>query len=97
MLIGYAPGNPPVVLRVGDAILFPKGWKILFELHYTPNGRVQTDISRIGLRFAKKEDVRRLVHGAAVANSEFREQKTDTENTVFETLASDKIIKLINC
>jgi peroxiredoxin len=72
MLIGYAPGNPPVVLGDGDAILVPKGSKIVFELHYTPNGRVQTDISRIGLRFAKKEDVRRLVHGGAVVNSEFQ-------------------------
>ena len=41
-------------VRAGTARLIPKGSKLLFEVHYTPNGTEQTDRSSVGVIFAKK-------------------------------------------
>lgn len=71
MLVGYAPGALPVRLNEGLAIRIPAGWKLLFELHYTPNGYEQQDRSYIGLKFVDKEQVRQLIDGHAILNSKF--------------------------
>src|SRR5690606_32469957 len=70
-VIGYAPGSPPLRLTEGRALRIPAGSKIVFEMHYTPNGTEQQDQSYIGLVLAEKSDVRRLVTGHAAANAEF--------------------------
>ncbi len=49
---GYVPGDEPLILEPGLARLIPKGSKIYFQMHYTPNGEEQTDRSRLGLVFA---------------------------------------------
>ncbi len=36
--IGYAPGTPPIVFDSETAMYVPAGSKLLFQLHYTPNG-----------------------------------------------------------
>ncbi|MEP5990398.1 redoxin domain-containing protein, partial [Rhodopirellula bahusiensis] len=38
VLVGYAPGSTPVDLDDGVAIHVEAGSKLLFEMHYTPNG-----------------------------------------------------------
>jgi len=38
VLAGYAPGTPPLQLTDGLAIEIKAGCKLLFEMHYTPNG-----------------------------------------------------------
>jgi len=53
-LAGYAPGSVPVQLEPGRAKLVPAGSDIVFELHYTPNGKAFADQTRIGLIFAKE-------------------------------------------
>jgi peroxiredoxin len=45
----YVPGDEPSVYPEGLAKLIPKGGKLLFEVHYTPNGKPGTDRSKIGL------------------------------------------------
>src|SRR5690606_3247036 len=69
---GYAPGSPPTQYDGGRAMRIPAGSKLVFELHYTPNGSPQKDLSQVGLRFIDKKDVTQIVHGAAIANTEFR-------------------------
>jgi len=54
MLAAYVPGDQPVVYPEGLAKLVPKGSQIVFELHYTPNGKAGRDRSSIGLVLAKK-------------------------------------------
>lgn len=71
MLVGYAPGTVPVNLPEGWAIQIPKGWEMIFELHYTPNGTPQEDLSDIGLKFIPKDQVRRIVSGEAIMNRDF--------------------------
>jgi len=51
-LAGFAPGEQPKVYPPGTAKLLKAGTKLLFQLHYTPNGKPATDRTSIGLIFA---------------------------------------------
>lgn len=53
-LAGYAPGMMPQIWQPGQARLIPAGSELIFQLHYTANGRETTDRTRIGLVFAKQ-------------------------------------------
>lgn len=50
-LAGFAPGTRPFVLPTGMAKKIPAGSKLVFQMHYTPNGSPQQDLSMIGLKF----------------------------------------------
>ena len=60
-LAATAPGTPPLILPDGMAKRIPAGSKLLFVMHYTPTGTVQTDRSSIGLVFAEPGSVRKEV------------------------------------
>jgi hypothetical protein len=49
---GYTPGAFPMQLPPGQAILIKAGSDIVFQMHYTTNGKPGTDRSRLGLVFA---------------------------------------------
>ncbi len=53
-LAGTAPGDSALVLPPGSAKRVPKGSRLVFQMHYTPNGTARTDQSEVGLVFAKK-------------------------------------------
>jgi peroxiredoxin len=53
-LCGMAPGDLPLMLKPGFAKKVPAGSKLLFQMHYTPNGKEVEDRSSVGLVFAKK-------------------------------------------
>jgi peroxiredoxin len=55
---GYAPGDAPSVFPEGTAKRIPAGATLLFQVHYTPVGRVRTDRSKVGLIFAKQKPSR---------------------------------------
>jgi hypothetical protein len=55
---GYAPGDLPTVLPEGTAKRIPAGASLLFQVHYTPNGRVRTDRSKVGFIFSKTKPSR---------------------------------------
>jgi peroxiredoxin len=55
---GYAPGDAPSVFPPGTAKRIPAGADLLFQVHYTPIGRVKTDRSKVGLVFAKTKPTR---------------------------------------
>ena len=67
-LVGYAPGSLPVHLKDGVAMHVPGGSKLLFEMHYTPNGYEQTDQSYAGFCFMDKADVKKELKGQIAAN-----------------------------
>jgi hypothetical protein len=56
-----APGTPPLVLPDGMAKRVPAGWRLVFVIHYTPIGSVQTDRTSLGLTFADPKTVRKEV------------------------------------
>jgi thiol-disulfide isomerase/thioredoxin len=53
-LVGWAPGDLGLVCPPGVGLRIPKGSKLQFELHYTPNGTAVKDRSSIGLIVHKK-------------------------------------------
>ena len=53
ILVGWAPGDLGLVCPPDTALRVPKGSKLRFEMHYTPNGTAVKDRSSIGLTFAK--------------------------------------------
>ncbi len=69
--IGWAPGLGPRVFKPGTALYVPAGAKILFQMHYTPNGTKQLDRSYIGFQFVKPEDVKYMASGGAAQAGDF--------------------------
>jgi peroxiredoxin len=65
---GYAPGNPSDVHPPGTATFVPANSKLVFQMHYTPNGVATTDRSSIGIKFADPQSVKKKVHGDAIGN-----------------------------
>jgi len=60
-LAAYVPGyrsidygDPRVARGRSIAKRIPAGSQLVFQLHYTPNGRVTSDRTRLGLRFAER-------------------------------------------
>lgn len=51
---GYAPGKNAAPYPVDTGILLRKDWNFRFQMHYTPNGKAVTDVTRIGLYFYDK-------------------------------------------
>lgn len=70
-LAGFAPGTRPFVLPTGMAKLVPKGWKLVFQMHYTPNGSPQKDRSAVGVKFADPATVKYRVATANALNFAF--------------------------
>ena len=64
----YVPGNSTLVYPDGYARRLPKGAKLRFQMHYTPNGTATEDSTRIGLIFSK-EPPKHEVKVKGIANS----------------------------
>ena len=65
-LSGYAPGEQAKEFPAGTAKRIPAGAVLVFQLHYTTNGKAATDQSHIGLRFAKAPVTRTVQTGMAI-------------------------------
>jgi thiol-disulfide isomerase/thioredoxin len=63
----YVPGSTALVYPEGYAKKLAKGANLVFQIHYTPNGKATTDQTKIGLVFAK-EKPRYEVRVSAAAN-----------------------------
>jgi hypothetical protein len=60
-LVGYAPGTLPDMLEPGHARLIKAGSDIVFQVHYTADGDEATDITKVGIVFAKEPPKQRVV------------------------------------
>jgi len=70
ILAGYAPGVPAVQLAPGQGRLVKAGADIVFQLHYTANGKPARDRSKVGVVFCKAPPDTRVMTLAA-GNSRF--------------------------
>jgi len=61
ILLVYAPGSTPDNWPEGMAKYIPAGADLVFQMHYTTNGKAGTDVTRIGLRFAKEAPKQRVL------------------------------------
>jgi len=57
MLTAYVPGQRIAPVTAGLAKRVPAGSSIVFQMHYTPTGKEQTDGSKLGLLFTDKQKV----------------------------------------
>ncbi len=70
-LTGYAPGTRPHVLPEGMAKFVPAGSKLVFQLHYTPNGTPQKDCSAVAIKFEDPKNVKWRVATIGASNAGF--------------------------
>ena len=64
----YVPGQSALVYPAGFAKRLPKGAKLSFQMHYTPNGTATTDRSRVGVIYAQEPPVHE-VRAAGIVNA----------------------------
>jgi len=63
---GITPNKTGVVYDPGTARLIKKGSNIVFQMHYTTNGQVAKDRTKIGFVFAKEPGKKTLITGNAI-------------------------------
>jgi hypothetical protein len=69
LLVGFAPGEQPAIYSPDEAKLLKKGTTLIFQMHYTPNGKAATDRTSVGLVFAKEPPARKVVTWRALNSS----------------------------
>ncbi len=89
-LTGITPNKPGSVFEPGVAKLIKKGSNIVFQMHYTTNGKEAKDRTKIGLVFAKGPATKALETGnamntqfsipAGAENHEVKSSRTFTED-----------------
>jgi hypothetical protein len=77
----YVPGVTPQVLKPDQAKLIKAGSDLIFQVHYTANGKPAVDRSKIGLTFTKKPPAER-VYTLAVATDRFVIPPGDADHKV---------------
>lgn len=62
MVAVYVPGGDAYITKPGQARLIPAGSDLVFQMHYTTNGKETLDRSRVGIVFAKEPPKERVVN-----------------------------------
>jgi hypothetical protein len=93
-LVGYAPGQPAEILRPGQGKLIKAGSDIVFEVHYTTNGKAAEDQTRLGLVLAKTPPTERVLTLSA-SNGTFKIPPGDPDYRVDASFEVRKDVKLL--
>ncbi len=91
---GYAPGNGARTYPSDYARRLPKGASLVFQMHYTPNGKATQDKTRIGFRFAESKP-KFEVRTASVLNTQFAIPPRAKNYQVESTLRVPKDIRVL--
>jgi hypothetical protein len=94
-LAGFAPGEQPKIYPAGTAKLLKSGSRLLFQLHYTPNGKAGTDLTSIGLIFARGPITHKALTGTAT-NFRFAIPPGDANYEVRSTWTAPDDIRLVD-
>ena len=70
-LTAYVPGQMATRFPPGYARKIPAGSKFVFQMHYTPNGRPTTDLSKIGMTFVDASQVTNEVYTVVGIDQDF--------------------------
>ena len=89
----YAPGTAPEIWPDGMAKLIPAGSDLVFEIHYTPNGRKTLDQTRVAMTFAPSPPQKRVLT-LQMANDRFAIPPGDPDYrvTVWGSLPNDTLL-----
>jgi len=91
----YVPGGVPYQLAPGQARLVRKNSDLIFEIHYTTNGKPATDRTRVGLIFAKTAPRQRVVN-ALIVNENLRIPPGASEHRVTARVPIHEDVDLIS-
>jgi len=58
----YVPGGTPYLTLPGQARLLKAGTDLVFQMHYTANGKEESDRSQVGIVFAKEPPKERVIN-----------------------------------
>ncbi len=58
---GWSPGNGRLQMPLGTAVRVPPGADIVFQIHYHPTGKPETDQSSVAVYFSKEPPKKRLL------------------------------------
>ncbi len=94
-LAGFAPGEQPKVWPKGTAKLVKAGSNLIFQMHYTPNGRAAKDRSYIGLYFAR-DPVERKVQTAVAMNAKFAIPPGDGNHEVRSSWTAPEDVRIVD-
>lgn len=95
MLGAYVPGDFPIFYPSGSAKKLAKGSKLLFEMHYTPNGKEVIDRSCVGVLFAN-EAPKHEIRTRSIANMRLRIPPEDANFEVKSISKFDKPAVIIS-
>lgn len=70
-LTGYVPGQRSFSLPPGHARKVPAGSKLVFQMHYTPNGIEQDDLTQLGINWVPASEVTHEVFTLLGIDQEF--------------------------
>ena len=68
---GYVPGQRTTPLPTGHARRIPARSKLVFQMHYTPNGRAAEDVTKVGVWFREPDEVTHEVTTRVALNHHF--------------------------
>jgi mono/diheme cytochrome c family protein/peroxiredoxin len=91
---GYGPGEDPLIMPPSQAKRIPKGARLAFEMHYTPNGTACEDRSCCGLIYAQGPPRHQVLSGA-VMQLLFRIPPGAEDHVVSATKKFDKPARLL--
>ncbi len=94
LLVGFAPGEQPARFEPGTAKLVKAGSNLLFQVHYTPNGKPVKDHTYVGLRFAKEPPKYRVITANA-GNKDFTIPPGDPNYEVRSSWTAKQDVTLI--
>jgi hypothetical protein len=92
---GMVPGQAAVSFPEGTAKLLPKGATLIFQIHYTANGKEMEDRPRIGFKFADKAPEHEVLTQAA-ANKSFLIPPNDSNYEVTASHTFFRPVRLLS-
>ena len=92
---GFAPGEEPMTLPPGIGFKVPAGAELIWQLHYTPTGKVEHDRSEVGI-YLCKEPPQREVKGGGAVNVRFTIPPGAENHEVVSEATISKDVELIS-
>jgi peroxiredoxin/mono/diheme cytochrome c family protein len=71
-LAGYVPGTRVEMMPEGMAKRIPANSELVFQIHYTPNGTEQTDLSKVAFWYADPKTITHEVQTTSSVQTQFR-------------------------
>jgi len=94
-LAAYVPGNTHQTLPTGFAARVPKGSRLLFQLHYTPNGTAVKDRTKMGMVFADGPPTHEVKVSAAASPRELVIPPGDDNAKIVATMPKLKEARIV--